>query len=386
MIIPGLERTQKLLKALGNPEQKTKIVHVAGTNGKGSVCCLLQSVLSLKHKTGWFYSPHLIHERDSVRINGKPLSETQFTHFYSIVKSRDSQIESGCTLFELLACTAFVIFCEERVDVAVIETGMGGLLDATNVVDPILCIITKIGLDHTEFLGSDIKSIANHKAGIIKHQSKVVLGKQEFDEAVQVVEEQCVKQQAQLFKTTDYPVFESQIVNCPLNGDYQRENLASALLGLECLKTRGFDIQLQEIVAGLQNVHWPGRLEWIKYKGKQILLDGSHNTQGAQKLKEYVATIRKGRVRWIFGCSNSKDPKELLKLVQEGDLVYPVVFGPVQGMPWISAKPVKELYALIQDPIIKPGFLESLDDCCLYDDQIIIYGSLYLVGHVYQIL
>ncbi|KAJ1557384.1 folylpolyglutamate synthase [Nowakowskiella sp. JEL0078] len=370
----SLERITKLLAALGNPQDRSKVIHVAGTNGKGSVCCILSQVLvSAGLRVGRFNSPHLLVPSDSISINNSTIDKSVFDCFYSYVCSVAEQLflqgsPDFPTNFELLTATAFECFVNSQLDVIIVEAGLGGRNDATNVFRSsslLACVITSIGLDHIQQLGNTIESISTHKAGILKLGVPVVViapqseeiatetivkeAKSLFIESIEIVEPAkwskganeetgSVYQphrQAELFDNFSWCYQEvrrggrssNEIMNkrfrfTPgLNGDSQLENFATAIRTL-CIigrseKLKGFRISERIFAQELEKVRWPGRLEWlninplVKDFGKMsdpILIDGAHNEPAAKKLRSYVEyALQKINSSGLsnFGPSNS---------------------------------------------------------------------------------
>ena len=321
-IQPGLEVMEALVETLDYPERSFALVHVAGTNGKGSVCAMIESVLRASGlKTGLYTSPHLLSFQERFRINGVSISEKKLNRY---ILALEAHADTACeelglrhaTFFEISTLIAFQFFADEQVDVAIIETGMGGRWDATNVVYPLCSVITKIGIDHTDFLGDTLEAIAGEKAGIIKSGRPVISAPQEMDvravldavgEPIHYSDEsvgvrlmatpQRLKVETQ---ERSLPAFE-----LPLLGAAQRENVAVAVTALEVLS----DILSIELafVKGLEQVRWPGRLMEVSSQ-PSIWLDGSHNPQGGAVLAENLrASFPEQEISFIVGFLEDKD-------------------------------------------------------------------------------
>ena len=299
-IKPSLEVMEALVQPLDHPERSCALVHVAGTNGKGSVCAMIESVLRASGlKTGLYTSPHLLSFQERFRVNGVSISDKKLNRY---ILALEAHSDAACeelglrraTFFELSTLIAFQFFADEQVDVAIIETGMGGRWDATNVVYPLCSVITKIGIDHTDFLGDTLEAIAGEKAGIIKSGRPVISAPQEIDaravldavgEPIRYSDEsvgvrllaapQRLKVETQ---ERSLPAFE-----LPLLGAAQRENVAVAVTALEVLSEM-LSIELA-FVESLEQVRWPGRLMEVS-SHPSIWLDGSHNPQGGTVLAE----------------------------------------------------------------------------------------------------
>jgi dihydrofolate synthase / folylpolyglutamate synthase len=307
-IVPGLERMERLLAAIGNPEQSIRCLHVAGTNGKGSVCAFTESVLRAGgYRTGLYTSPHLVRFAERIRINGCEADELQITEGIARLKQATSgwPEEEMPTYFELVTALAFDLFARADLDVVVLETGLGGRLDATNTAPKIACAITPIGLDHTEWLGSTLGEIAREKAGILRPSIPAVTSLQET-EAMSSLQE-----------SADALGVALQIVDevqdhhlLGLAGSHQRENAA---LALALIRAGGFTPSEEAVTEGLAGVRWPGRFQRLTYKERDLVLDGAHNLHAVRRL---VATWREEygnrRCTLVFGALSDKDPDTLL--------------------------------------------------------------------------
>ena len=325
-----LRRMEKLLQPLGNPHLRTKTVHIAGTKGKGSTAAMISQVLIASgYKTGLFTSPHLHTLRERIRISDTMISEADFaalvTKLKPIVERVNNEAAYGeLTTFEILTAVVFAYFKNSQVDFQVLEVGLGGRLDATNVAKADVCVITSLSLDHTEILGNTVAKIAAEKAGIIKPECIVVSAPQ-VKEAAEVIEQACRQQRARLIqvgkdvtwhktdgnlcqqtlkikgKTGDYDL------TIPLLGDYQLENAATALAALEALVCLGAKISAQNIAQGFSQVSWPGRLQILSHE-PMVIVDGAHNAYSMRKLVESIKNcFNCNRCFVIFGTSCDKD-------------------------------------------------------------------------------
>ena len=303
-----LRRVYELLARLGNPHLKARSVHIAGTKGKGSVAAMVASVLDASgYTTGLYTSPHLTFLNERIRVNGELISDEELVALVEKLKPDVGVVHQKATYgqlttFEVMTALAFAYFGLKGVDFQVLEVGLGGRLDATNVIQPEICIITSISLDHTEVLGDSLAEIAAQKAGIIKPGSIVVTSPQ-FDEAARVIEDACRKCRAGLVRVgsdvtwqslnfnSNRQVFEVKgrlggyKLSLPLLGDYQLENAATAVAALEVLAERGFNIFPDSIINGLARVEWPGRFQILGHH-PWLVVDGAHNSYSAQKLKQ----------------------------------------------------------------------------------------------------
>lgn len=336
-IKPGLEVITALLEALGNPHHKLAVIHVAGTNGKGSVCAMLESVLRASgFRTGLYTSPHLVDFSERFRINGEQVSEDRLDCCIERVEAASSPLECRQpTFFEVSTAIAFQYFADEAVDIAIIETGMGGRWDATNVVIPLVSVITHIDIDHTNFLGDTIEEIAAEKAGIIKPGRPVVSAPQS-DDAMAVLQKQgepilivdgascsVALQKSGNDNGAGSSVYVSQKlkiethsqslppVNLPLLGECQRENCAVAVATLEVLADM-LDFE-PEFKKGLESVEWGARFQAIS-TDPLIILDGAHNPSAGQALAKTLKELYpKHRIGFIFGFLDDKESVGFLR-------------------------------------------------------------------------
>jgi len=321
-IVPGLSATEALLDALGHPEERLRFVHIAGTNGKGSVLAYLTTVLQeAGYKVGAFFSPALNDPWEKIRVGGRPITEKAVGHALTILKERGV---SG-TVFETECALALWYFARCKCDIAVLECGMGGEADATNVIPaPELCVFTPIDMDHMQYLGNSLSRIAAAKAGIIKTGSTVVTASQEA-EALAELRKKAGKTKVIEAKTpTDvrYGLYE-QHFNCAgyrdlmirLAGTWQIKNAALAVTALECLKKRGFDIPEEALRKGLAETVWDGRFTVLRKK-PLFLMDGAHNEAAVRVLKESLETYLPGeRFVMILGVLKDKAYEKELRML-----------------------------------------------------------------------
>lgn len=427
----GLRRVTQLLGLLGNPHKSWYSVHVAGTNGKGSVCAYLTSVLvSARIKSGRFTSPHLVNRWDAITIDGESITEHEFTTVESVVRETDAENKVGATEFELLTAVAFEIFARRKVKIAVLEVGLGGRLDATNVIEPpksmppsaplvedstgtthdagvLATVITKIGLDHQSFLGDTLAKIAFEKAGIIKNSVPSIVDATNDAEVLSVVEKVAAEKNSNLIKakaifqsdlniftidTKTWGPFNTQIT--PLLGNYQKSNLAGALTALDVL-AKCFPKELGNrsiIESGIRNTKWPGRLEWLdinlsKVEGAdksenkviRVLLDGAHNPQAADELADFLNThVRQempdGKINFVIAFTKGKDYAQIVKrVIKSGDNVVTTEFDSIDGMPWIKSYSAQETADMVAKSV--PGItvnpVNSVDKDLLQIEAII---------------
>lgn len=330
-IKPGLDVITALLEQMGNPHRELKVVHVAGTNGKGSVCAMIESVLRASgKKTGLYTSPHLFQFNERFRINGQDISNADLEQLIADVEAAAAKIDTRpATFFEISTAMAFELFKRNQVDYAVIETGMGGRWDATNVVQPILSVITRIDYDHAEYLGDDIEKIAWEKAGIIKEGAPVICGPMPVA-AESVIYKEAAEKKVPILGSDEaafFDVLENRrtdqlldieasgtsyhAVRLPLGGSFQLENCGLAVAALEDLSDiEGLSLQMKK---GLETVKWPGRFQMLKMKPPMIY-DGAHNVSGARALVQSIEEIfPKFGNGFVFGCMKDKDVKSILE-------------------------------------------------------------------------
>lgn len=414
----GLTRVLKLLEHLGNPHERLKVLHIAGTNGKGSVCSYLSSLLQgTSNQVGKFTTPHLIQVTDSITINNTPISLDAYQKIRKNLNLINSKHGLDCTEFELLTCTAFKYFHDLKCEWCVVEVGLGGRLDATNVIPghcKAACGITKISIDHEAFLGSTLPQIAREKAGIITPGAKyaVVDGSNE-ESVIQVIRERCGDIGCQL-KITDPSIGNNLIETkswgrivldkLPLNGAYQICNLRVALSIFDNIQQHhNSNLTKDAVVKRLNSVRWPGRLQKLNFcydsihkSTMPILLDGAHNGSAAIELARFLrAEYGEQPVTFVMAVTHGKDLGPLLgTLLREQDRVLVTGYGEVEGMPWVHAMDLEELSTYIKQNFTKnvrmqeqPGtILSSLATEQVVDHTpVVVCGSLYLCGKVLRL-
>lgn len=398
---PGLDRIKRLLELMGNPQDSLKFVHVAGTNGKGSTCTFLSAVLTeAGYKTGLFISPYITDFRERIQINGKMISQEILADAvdktYPLLMNLRDQ-DCIITEFEYVMALEFFIHKNAGCDVVVLETGLGGLLDCTNVILPPLCsVITAIGLDHTAILGNTIEEIAEQKCGIIKENSPVVTSPQD-GRAMMIIEEKCVKTRSKLTKSEDFKLkniretidgtsfdYKGQSYNIPLIGKHQIENARTALAAIEVLQNT-MNIPDSCIVEGFAKAVNPARFEVLS-KEPLVILDGAHNPNGIEALKKAIDTHINGKKPiCIMGMLGDKDSESSIKLL-EGifSSVYTVpVSNPRALNPQILAEKCQLHFEKVQafdSPFA--AFDKALNLAEQERRPIVICGSLYLAGEI----
>ncbi len=403
-IKPGLERIRDLLARLGHPERNFRSVHIAGTNGKGSTAAILESVLRAHDvKTGLYTSPHLISVCERFVVAGRQISPARFADLCSRV--RQAIGDDPVTYFELTTALAFLYFAEEGVEIAVVECGLGGRLDATNVIVPEVAVITNVGLDHQAYLGETIPEIAAEKAGIIKPQKPVVVGPLP-EEAFEVVARRAEELSAPLWRYgSDFRVFpcrgglfyqgKHQLPRLTLRlaGKFQRTNLALALKAFEILEeARLVSFDETRVREALKIVSWPGRYEKFKLKGL-VILDGAHNLEGVEALLQTLHEEGIERYRLLFAASNEGGTKPYLpmlrRLLPRAEKTYlcppPGPREPVTYEDWKEHLAKGEIPP--EDVRLFKDWREALEEA-LEDTgpPLLVTGSLYLVGRVREVL
>lgn len=326
----GLESITLLLEKLSHPERSFKSVIVAGTNGKGSVAAMIDSIArAAGHRCALFTSPHLVRIEERIQVNGEDIGESDFARLASRVREASEELvaagrlDSSPTFFEQVAAVALCYFQERDTALAILEVGLGGRLDATNAVDRIVSVITAIDLDHQNILGNTIEEIAGEKGAIIVSGARAVVGRQAHQTAIEVLMRRCLETQVlPVFAnapglmnadergrlTFDYEsshtVYSS--VALGLLGRHQADNAAAAIEAAELLNDSGFGMNRENILEGLRDVRWPGRLEMIE-DHPSILLDGAHNPAGARALRAYLDEFWSGAITLVFGAMGDKD-------------------------------------------------------------------------------
>lgn len=397
----GLSRIEHLLALLGDPQKKIKSVHVAGTNGKGSVCVLTASALKeAGYKTGLYTSPHLLDYTERIKINGKDISKAGFAKMIgrirSVIESRYSLKELP-TEFELLTAAAFLYFAEEKVDIAVIETGLGGRLDSTNVLKPAVCAITNIDLDHCAVLGGTLSSIAKEKAGIIKRGVPVVTACDK-PAAIRVIRTVCAKNGARLIRvsaslvrsdkrgtTLDMRAGQKRLkaVRLHFRGAYQAANAAVSLGILSELRRKGFVISEKALRQGFLSARWPARFQVVQKKPLAVL-DGAHNPSGIRALFRELSGIAHNRLLSVVGMMKDKDHDGMMdEICARSDLVIAVApDNPRSIEPGVLASGARArgTEALIADSPAK-GFKKALE-IAAPSDAICACGSLFVCADI----
>jgi dihydrofolate synthase/folylpolyglutamate synthase len=409
----GLESITAILSSLGDPHLKYSTAIVAGTNGKGSTSAILASILQCAgYRTGLYTSPHLVRVNERIRVAGYEIPDEDFAAAFSEVRRAvelliaQKTLEKLPSFFEFLTATAFQYFARAGVEFAVLEVGMGGRLDATNVIEPRIAVITNIGLDHVEFLGSTHVAIAGEKAGVIKWNRPVISGC-DHPEAAEVIRHKCQELSAELIETASFAgisnlrstdgrfAFDLALgddhftaLRPPLLGRFQAKNAVTAVAAAWRLGREGFHISRRAIVEGLCGAKWPGRLEPL-LQHPLVLLDGAHNPAAAREIAEFAAEHLSGRrIRLVYASMRDKAIGEI------SETLFPLAAEIYLTRPnhERAATPEEILAAMSFRPdcvFIEPEPSSALEAACAAsspEDAILVFGSLFLVGAVKKAL
>jgi dihydrofolate synthase/folylpolyglutamate synthase len=408
-IVWDLKRIERLLARLDNPQNVAKSVHVAGTKGKGSTSAMIASILKeAGYKVGLYTSPHLLSYTERIQVNGKPVDEGDWAKLTELIKPHvEAENRVGdlgqLTTFEIFTAMAFLHFKRVKADWQVIEVGLGGRIDATNVIKPEVCVITSISYDHMDVLGDTLGKIAKEKAGIIKAGAEVVSSPQ-FQEAMEVIERVCREKGVRLVKVGQDVMweagkFDSEGQNfkvkglkgeynlwIPLLGEHQIENAANAVAVAERLVERGVEIKSEDIVAGLRSVDWPGRLQ-VLGKEPWVVVDGAHNAYSMQRLGEALERyFRCEKLTLILGFGNDKDvagmTEEAAKIT--GDIILVASRHPKAMKP-------EALRAEFQKHRITPRVTENVKEAIKLaregagpNDLVCAAGSIFVIAEVME--
>lgn len=395
----GLSRIEKLLGRLDHPEQQVPIVHVAGTNGKGSVCAYVASALSAAgYRVGRYTSPHLLRWNERICVDQQPITDQAlWQHLTAVVAAIDAEdaAEDAATptQFEVFTAAAWSYFAAEAVDMAVIEVGLGGRLDATNVCpEPLVSAIVSLSREHWQRLGPTLADIAREKAGVIKPGRPVVIG------PLPTAADAVVKQRATELGCPLYEITPAETAaagqwrsgldgeaidyESGLLGEHQRVNSAIAIAILQLLQRQGWHIPTEAIQTGIANTQWPGRLEWLTWQGQPLLIDGAHNPAAAQVLRRYVDQLPQP-VTWLMGMLATKDHADVFEaLLRPGDTLHLVPVPEHQSAePGQLAQLAQSLcptLAICQTHETLDQALASMGNAAAKTR--VLCGSLYLIG------
>ncbi|MBR2427486.1 MAG: bifunctional folylpolyglutamate synthase/dihydrofolate synthase [Lentisphaeria bacterium] len=401
----GLHQTEELFRRLGSPQKNLKFIHVAGSNGKGSVCAMLENALrACGMKTGFYSSPHLIHVNERFRINNIPVDETILCNAIQKLRSVAADMaENGMkiTYFEATTALAAVLFAEAGCDIVLWETGMGGRLDATNIITPLASVITGISLEHTQYLGDTLEKIASEKAGIIKNGVPVFVASKTPEAAKNViyrkaaecnspvtysepvVTESCtfVREDLRILQT--FRIASGETLHIALTGTHQRENASLVLSVLKYLE-KTLELDLQTAIASLKDVQWAGRFQFIP--GKHLIVDSAHNPEGIGVLASTLREVFPGKkFHFLFGAFADKDTQSSLKIL--APLAHSFTFLEMETM-----RACRDAHALGDE--LEHAALEKIPWSCTTlekalqdpEDLTILCGSLHLCGDALALL
>ncbi|WP_394713730.1 bifunctional folylpolyglutamate synthase/dihydrofolate synthase [uncultured Desulfuromonas sp.] len=387
----GLENIRALLDSVGQPQNSYGIVHVAGTNGKGSVCAFLGRIYQQAgYRVGVYTSPHLHRFNERIRINGQPIADHDLAALVDELRQNNSQVPA--TFFEFTTALALLYFARQNVDLVILEVGMGGRLDATNVVTPLVSVITPVSDDHGDYLGGSLGEIAAEKGGIIKPGIPVVIGPQQ-EAALAVLTAQAKALTAPcLCFGRDFSVDENvsgcrvttathcwQALQPSLPGRHQCDNLAVALMVVTHLAAHGWQATQQVVRDAVADTRWPGRLEWF---GERILLDGAHNASGAKALADYLRGRTVQRIHWVVGFKADKDVEAVVASLMPFVVQAYCVEPPIE-----QAYPIDRVATHLRQHGCKASVwdsptvaLEAALRRCGEHDLVVVAGSLFLVA------
>ncbi|WP_317856111.1 folylpolyglutamate synthase/dihydrofolate synthase family protein [Chakrabartyella piscis] len=404
---PGLERVAELLKRMGNPQNSLSITHVAGTNGKGSATAMLSSILQeAGYKTGAYTSPHLERYNERFVIDGVEITDDDFSEIITEVRTHWEEMKAENldlpTLFEVVTVAAFLYFAKKQVDVLILEVGLGGRFDATNIVEtPLISLIMSISIDHTDFLGNTLGEIAKEKAGIIKKNCPVVLYSQEelvynivqntailLDAPFHMVEEPTVIIHSETLEGTCFSVhtkdFAYKQITLSLLGKHQVQNCIAVLETCFVLQEKGLCITQEHVISGLAKTKWAGRLEIIGQE-PLLLIDGAHNRDGIYRLSECIATyFTDKQITLVLGVLGDKEYEDM------ANSILPYASRVILTEPHSHRKLAVGSLAEVAQKFEIPMFLEEIIENAIdkaisitpKDDVILCCGSLYLIGDI----
>lgn len=374
-IRPGLGRIRALLRSLGNPQRAYASIIVSGTNGKGSTCATLNSILLASgYRTGMYTSPHLVDIRERWMIGGRKIDRELFDESIETLHRAADHIGITPTYFEALTVIAFIAFERARCDVAVLEVGMGGRLDATNVVRPMAALITPVGYDHMEFLGNTLRKIAGEKAGVI-HRGAIVLTSNHEPVILDVIEKRAARFGSRVIVTSG-----DETGEVPLNGDFQRDNVSLAVRAARELRPRLPKITEDSIRRGVAHTRWRGRLERMRVAGKDVWVDGCHNLHAARAIAPFVERNLPHPRLLVFGIMSDKDVAGVT------DLLFPMFDGIITTDPYPPrSEPPANLARIANERGVRATAVADVDRALerALDSAgrtILVAGSLYLAG------
>jgi dihydrofolate synthase/folylpolyglutamate synthase len=396
-----LERMEQALERIGNPHLRLRVVHIAGTKGKGSVAAMLDSCLrAAGYRTGLYTKPHLIHLTERTRIDGAEMPAAQMLEYIERLRLIYDRAGLALTFFEFTVALMFLYFAEAGIDIAVVETGLGGRLDSTNVVHPLLSVITPIGFDHVEYLGYTIRSIAGEKGGIIKPEVPVVIGASDPEARTTLSGIAAQRRSPTIMVDRDFGYISQspahrldyhglginmRDVELGLAGRFQHENAAIALAAAEALRGAGWRLEETHLRRGLQDLYWPGRFDVVQQR-PLVVLDCAHNELSIEALLDTIALELgpQARPRLIFGCLSDKNWPRMAQLL--GPRVKDVTLTRVKPKRPLEPERLVEHFAgyvptrIIVEPM---AAIEQVMAEAEAGDFVLVTGSVYLIGEIY---
>lgn len=398
----GLERIQCLLERLDNPQKKMKFIHVAGTNGKGSTCTMLSYILTeAGYRTGLYISPFIIDFTERIQVNNQMISQEDLARITSKIQpiwEELSQQGNSPSEFEVVLAIALEYYFEQGCDVVILEVGMGGRYDATNVIDtPLVCVMTKIGLDHTEYLGDTLTEIAGEKAGIIKRDGVCVSAPQQDPEVLAVFMQTCAQQNNVLHIPHQLEIVEqswkgSRVVIgktnifIPLGGRHQIDNAMTVLEVCRVLQERGYGITEQNIISGIAHTQFPARLEAVQ-TNPLVLLDGAHNVCGAQALREAVKQLEQRPIYGVVAMMKDKNATDFLREISDvlqGVVVTSLGENPRAFQTCELGGLARQFWRSVQEEERPMDAVEQAKELAGKNGAVLVCGSLYLLSELRQ--
>lgn len=384
----GIERSKSLLAKLGSPQNKLNVIHIAGTSGKGSTAVMVENILRAHgYSTGLTLSPHIIDMRERFQLGGKLITKAKFLKYLNDLlphlEKTNEEFEDEVTYFEVLIVLAYYIFFKEKVDFAIIETGLGGTYDGTNTVDSKdkICVITRIGLDHTNILGNTLPEITSQKAGIIKQGNKVFALNQ-GEELNNIIKTYSQRVGAKL------ELVEKENIQTSLRGEHQKENATLALRAVDFALGSRFD--LQKTHKALKNISFKGRFDIVRHKGKKIIIDGAHNEQ---KMTAFLSSLTKEfpeqKFTFLIAFKKGKSYEKMFDMLspKAGKIIITEFFTKKKDVPKMAENALvlsklvdKKIKTVVQKDS-KKAFEEAL-----LEDLVVVTGSLYLASEIYELI
>jgi len=394
-----LSRVRTLLELIGNPDRKLRFVHVTGTNGKGSTCAMVASILrKAGYRTALFTSPHILRYNERMQVNGEQITDDDLVRVTEIIKDAIDRTEERVNWFEMVMCSALYWFAEQKADIVVFEVGVGGRLDGTNVIDvPECAVITNIGLDHTGQLGGTVEEIASVKSGIIKKNGSAVMYRSS-PSVEKVIEDRCAEVSAELVKA-DFgsirlisqdifgQVFDAcgyEALRIPLTGEHQRRNTCVVLAVIDVLRKKGWNISDDNIREGLRDTVWPVRMEVVS-RDPVFIIDGGHNPQCAQAVADALRELVPEGTRIVFmtGILADKDYREVMRILSSVSKEF-VAVEPDSHRALAAGDLAEFIDSLGLHAVICNSIKEGIETSIKAADGGIVccVGSLYLAGEV----